>query len=143
MGIHGFWERGRLCIFDIRVTDTDARSYRHKDPMKVLEAQEQEKKDKYLKTCHELHKDFTPMVYSVDGMAGREARMAEKRLASYLANKWHRPYSQMVPFVRLRIRMSIARSNSLLLRGSRDREPARPFIQCGSALHERQTVEGW
>ena len=143
VGIHGFWERGRLCIFDIRVTDTDARSYRHKDPMKVLEAQEQEKKDKYLSTCHELHKDFTPMVYSVDGMAGREARMAEKRLASYLANKWHRPYSQMVPFVRLRIRMSIARSNSLLLRGSRDREPARPFIQCGSALHERQTVEGW
>ena len=83
MGIHGFWERGRRCIFDIRVTDTDARSYHHKNPMKVLEAHEQEKKDNYLKTCPELHKDFTSMVYSIDGMAGRKARMAEKRLASY------------------------------------------------------------
>jgi hypothetical protein len=110
-------------------------------PEKVLADQEQEKKNKYLATCHELRKDFTPLVYSVDGMAGREAKMMEKRLASYLANKWHRPYPQMVPYVRLRIRMALARSMSLLIRGSRDREPARGFVQSGSALHVRQTWE--
>ena len=32
------------------------------------------------------------MVYYVDGMVGREARMVEKRLPSYLENKWHCPY---------------------------------------------------
>ena len=67
--------------------------------------------------------------------------MAEKRLASYLAAKWQRPYHQMVPYVRLRIRLSLARSMSLLIRGSRDREPARGFVQSGSALNVRQTWE--
>jgi len=72
-----FWQRGRDCIFDVRITDTEAHSHRNKDPAKVLELQEKEKKDKYLQTGHELRKDFTPLVYSVDGMAGKEARCVE------------------------------------------------------------------
>ena len=142
-GVHGFWQPGRLCIFDIRITDTDARSHRHKLPGKVLEDQEKEKKDKYLARCLELRKDFTPLLYSVDGMAGREARMAEKRLASALAKKWQRPYSQIVCYVRQRMRIAIARSNSLLLRGTRDREPTRPFVTTGVALSGRQTLQEW
>ena len=27
VGVHGFWQDGRMCIFDVRITDTDARSY--------------------------------------------------------------------------------------------------------------------
>ena len=139
VGVHGFWQNGRPCLFDIRVTDTDARSYRHKEPAQVLADQEQEKKDKYLATCHELRKDFTPLVYSVDGMAGREAKAAERRCASMLAKKWHLQYSQMVHFVRVRMALAVARSNSLLIRGSRAREPNRPFIQSRTALYEPQT----
>ena len=116
------------------MTDTDTHSYRHKEPMKVLADQEKEKKDRYTKCCHELHKDFTSMVYSVNDMARREANMAEKWLASYLAEKWHRPYSQMVPSVRLRIRLSIARTNILLIHGSFYYDAAHPFIQSGSRL---------
>ena len=51
---------------------------RNKDLDKVLAKHEKEKKDKYLRKFHEERKDFTPMVYSVDGIAGREARHAEK-----------------------------------------------------------------
>ena len=80
----------------MRITDTDARSYRKKGFAKVLEQHEKEKKDKYLQNCLEMRKDFTPMVYSVDGIAGREARNAEKRLATHLAGKWNHQYSQMV-----------------------------------------------
>jgi hypothetical protein len=40
---------------------------------KVLEQHEKEKKDKYLQNCLEMRKNFMPMVYSVDGIAGREA----------------------------------------------------------------------
>ena len=76
----------------MRITDTDAKSYRKKEPMKVLEQHEKEKKDKYLQNCLEMWKDFTPMVYSVDGIAGREARNAEKRLATQLAGKWNHEY---------------------------------------------------
>ena len=52
---HGFWKRGRTCIFDMRITDTDAKSYRKKDFGKVLLQHEKEKKDKYLQTCLEFH----------------------------------------------------------------------------------------
>ncbi|KAL7534427.1 hypothetical protein ACHAXR_005870 [Thalassiosira sp. AJA248-18] len=58
------------------------------------------KKDKYLRACHEMRKrkDFTPLVYSVDGIAGREAKNAERRIATILLDKWQRPYSGMVQY---------------------------------------------
>jgi len=143
VSVHGFWRFQRLAVFDARITDTDARSYRNKDPLKVLEAQEKEKKDKYLRPCHERRKDFTPLVYSVDGMAGREAKGAEKRLASILANKWNKSYSQLVQYVRVRMAISVVRANSLLIRGSRNREPIRPLINSGSAMHGLQTWRDW
>ena len=132
---HGFWTRGRDTVFDIRITDCDAPSYRGRPWRKVLEAQEKEKKRKYLGTCRELRKDFTPLVYSVDGIPGREARAAERRLAAQLADKWSRPYSQMVHYVRCRMSIAVVRSNTLLLRGSRDRKEPRPFVRCGAAMH--------
>ena len=80
------------------------------------------------------------MVYSVDGIAGREARNAEKRLATYLAGKWKRGYSQMVYYVRVRMAIAVVRANSLLIRGSRDRQrPRRPLIPDGAALGDWQT----
>ena len=74
----GFWQRGRDTIFDKRITDTDAQSHQNIDPIKVLELQEKEKKAKYLAHLHEQRKDFTPMVYSLDGIAGKETKRAEK-----------------------------------------------------------------
>ncbi|EJK66440.1 hypothetical protein THAOC_12644 [Thalassiosira oceanica] len=78
---------------------------------KVLEKAAKRKKDKYLEACRERRRDFIPMAYSVDGLAGKEARAAEKRLASLLASKWDRPYSEMACFVKTRMSLSI--SNSL------------------------------
>ena len=50
-GIHGFWQWQRTAIFDVRITDTDARSARGRDYTKVLAAHEKEKKTKYLESC--------------------------------------------------------------------------------------------
>jgi hypothetical protein len=100
--------------------DTDARSYRKKEFAKVPEQHEKEKKDKYLQNCLEMWKDFTPMVYSVDGIAGCKARNAEKKLATHLAGKWNREYSQMVYYVRVSTAIAVVRANSLLIRGSHD-----------------------
>ena len=47
------------------------------------------------------------MVYSVDGIARREARSAEKRLASALAEKWKREYSEMVYYVRVWMALAV------------------------------------
>jgi hypothetical protein len=66
-------------IFDVRITDTESRLARGPhDFTKVLVAQKKEKKDKYLSSCLQMWKDFTPLVYSVDGIAGHKARNAEQ-----------------------------------------------------------------
>ena len=69
--------------------------------------------------CEERRRDFTPLVYSVDGLACKEARSAERRLGALLASKWDRKYSDVVNFVRTRMSLAIVRSNTLLLRGER------------------------
>ncbi len=76
--------------------DTQSYSYQNKDYQKVLAQQEKEKKNQYLCPCLEMRKDFTPLVYSVDGIAGGEAKNVEKCLAYHLLEKWHKPLPQMV-----------------------------------------------
>ena len=106
-GVHGFWQRQRTAIFDVCITDTDARSARGRDYTKVLAVHEKEKKTKYLQSCLQMRKDFTPLVYSVDGIAGCEAHNAERKLASHLAAKWGRKYSEMVYYVRVRMALRL------------------------------------
>ena len=44
--IRSFWDRATDLIVDVRVTDTDAKSYKSRAPAKVLESQQREKKKK-------------------------------------------------------------------------------------------------
>ena len=74
---HSFWSRGRGTIFDIRICDTDSMSYGTTSSTKILERYAKEKKDKYEAACLERRRDFTPLVYSVDGMASKDARTAK------------------------------------------------------------------
>jgi hypothetical protein len=125
------------------VTDTECRSSRSREPAKLLKQAEEEKKSKHLEACQERRRHFTPLVYSVDGMAGSETKAAEKRLAALLACKWKRDYSEMVGYVRARMAMSIVRSNTLLLRGTRERrKTVRAFIEDGAAMRAWQTWNG-
>ncbi len=93
--------------------------------------------DKYLQTCLEMQKEFTPMVYLVDEIAGRKARDAKKRLATHLASKCR--YSQMVYYVRDQMSIAVACTNSHLIRGSRDgQQPRCPLIPDKAALRDWQ-----
>ena len=49
--VRSFWARNTDCIFDVCVTDNDAKSYCSNNPAKVLAMQEYEKKAKYLQAC--------------------------------------------------------------------------------------------
>ena len=117
--VRGFWARGTDCIIDVRVTNTDALSQRHKDPEKILAQHEREKKRKYLEPCLKQRRHFTPFVVSTDGLLGREATFFTRRLSSILAEKWHQPYSVVCGFVKTRLSIAIARATHLCLRGSR------------------------
>ena len=129
VGAHGFWTRGTTAIFDVRVTDTDAPSNRSLDPVKVLRRQETEKKSKYGERCNQTQQHFTPLVFSVDGLEGGEARAARKRLASRLAAKWKRQYSVLCGFVRARLAFALVRATSRCLRGTRD-----PYLRQAPSL---------
>jgi hypothetical protein len=87
--IRGFWARGTDAIIDVHVTDMDAKSYRSKDPHKVLAPHEKEKKQKYLASCTAQRKHFfTSFDVSTDGLLGHEATELLKRLSLRLADKW-------------------------------------------------------
>lgn len=120
VGCHGFWKKATTTIFDVRITDTDAPAYRGQDPAMVLLGHEKRKKDKYNDACLARRRTFTPLVFSVDGMRGPEATAASKRLASLLATKWKRTYSDVCGFVRSRLSIALVRTTSLCLRGARD-----------------------
>ncbi|EJK48537.1 hypothetical protein THAOC_32655 [Thalassiosira oceanica] len=109
-------------ILDFVITDTDAPSYGHqpskKPSTKDLEKAVKRKKEKCLEACREHRQDFIPMAYSLDGLAGKEVRAAEKRLTSLLVSKWDRPYSEMTCLlVMTRMSLSIVQSISMLLCG--------------------------
>ena len=104
----------------------------------VLAKAAKRKKDKYLEACRERRREFIPMAYSVDGLAGKEARAAEKRLASLLASKWDRPC-----FVKTRMSLSIVRSISMLLRGCRSSTWKSRAPDDGVAARASVTSQRW
>ena len=117
--IRGLWVNGQDAIIDVRVTDTDQPSAAMRDPAKVLQSQEKEKKRKYLKACQQQRRAFSPFVTSVDGLLGLEARNVLKQLARRLAVKWQKPYSQVCGIVRSRISIACVRASHQCIRGTR------------------------
>ena len=93
MLVHGLCETSSGCVLDIYISDTEAKSYADKTSKRVLEDHAKRKKAKYLQSCLDRRRSFAPLVYSVDGMACKEARAIKKRIASLLADRWNRPYS--------------------------------------------------
>ena len=71
--IRGVWQPQVDVLFDVRVTDVDAPSYRNRSPQAELCSAEAEKKRKYMEACLARHASFTPLCFSIDGMFGTEA----------------------------------------------------------------------
>ncbi len=137
-GVIGFWQRHRTTIFDAQIVNTDSPSYSSKEPQHILDQSESNKKIKYEDACHQRRRDFTPLIYSVDGLPSKGTTLAEKRLAQLLQNKLQIPYSQAIFLVHSRMSIALIRCNSILLRTSRDRSnnphPRRPIIPDGAAI---------
>ena len=60
--IQYIWTQGTDSIHNMSVVNTDAISYESKTPEKCLETAEHKKKKKYLNTCLNKHRHFTPFV---------------------------------------------------------------------------------
>eukprot|EP00957_Ditylum_brightwellii_P107093 8171146-Ditylum_brightwellii.AAC.1 len=98
--IHHLWKHQVDAVIDVRITDTDAKSYILHPLETVLAAQEKGKKGKYLNSCLEQNHHFSPFVVSVDGMLGKQAAMATN-------------------YVKTMMSLSIMRATKCCLQGSR------------------------
>ena len=67
---------------------------------KSLATSEKEKKHKYLQTCLERIRSFTPMVNSADGIPGTENVVAQQHIASLLSDNMKQEDLDMCGFVR-------------------------------------------
>ena len=87
VAVHRLWGKGKTCILDIRITDTDTKLYDGYLLEKVLEKATKLKTDKYEAPYIERHRTFAPLVQSVDRMACKEAKAFEKCVALLMATK--------------------------------------------------------
>ncbi|KAL7474808.1 hypothetical protein ACHAW6_000764, partial [Cyclotella cf. meneghiniana] len=104
---YGFWNCGRVNVVDVHICDTNSRSYSNTSLSTILERHAKEKKDKYKTACLKYHRDFTPLVYSVNGMASKDAQTAKQCIAWLLVKKWSRTYSDMASFTHTRMSLAI------------------------------------
>ena len=134
IAIRGVWQRQATALFDVRVIDTDAKSYLHRPPQSIIVTAEREKKRKYSTACAAKHVSFTPLCFSVDGLMGAEAKSFLDRLGDFLATKWERLYSIVVLWLRVKLSMALLRATNVCLRGTRCK--LRPMhIDDGASLH--------
>ena len=123
LAVRGVWQPQCDALFDIRVVDTDAPSYRSRAPQDILRTAELDKKRKYLQACQDRRASFTPICVSVDGLLGKETDFLIRRLCDFLCVKWERPFSLVMNWIRTRLSFAILRATLLCVRGSRTTVP--------------------
>ena len=119
LGVRGVWELQAMALFDIRVVDTDARSYPSHSPSAVLASAEAEKKRKYCDACTQRRATFTTLCFSVDGLVGGEAACFLKHLGRSLSSTWKRHYGEVIRWFRVQYAFALVRATNVCVRGSR------------------------
>ena len=110
---------GTNAVVDVRMTDVDAALYDNMTTEKYLAKHEQAKKKKYLQACLAQRMHFTPLVFSIDGVMGRETEAFIKRLGKHLALKWDRPFPRVINYLLTRLSIACVRVTHFTMRGYR------------------------
>ena len=116
--IRDLWANGTDSVHNMRVVNTDAKSYWEKSPERFLEEAESGKKKMYLEACLQQRQHFSLFVTSVDGLLGVEATATLKRIASRLTSKRKQHYSKTCGYVKSRIAITLVRATHRCIRGS-------------------------
>lgn len=116
-----FWGRDQQrAFFDVRVFNPFAPSYRNTSLAQCYRKNELEKRRAYDERIREIeHGSFSPLVFSAAGGMGETAKVVYKRIASLIADKYNKPYSKTINWLRCRLSFSLLRSAVMCLRGSR------------------------
>ena len=113
-----FWGNDRQrAFFDVRVFNPHAPSYQTTPLAQCYRKNEQEKKRAYDQRIE--HGSFSPLVFSTTGGMGTTATVVYKRLAAMMAEKYEKPYGQIIQLIRCKLNFSLLRSAIMCIRGSR------------------------
>ena len=119
----GLWGPLEKTFIDVRVMHPNSASYMSRTPSQLYAQHEKEKKSKYLERVVQVEKaSFTPLIFSTFGGMGNEATKHFKRIAELLSRKRNEEYSDVINYIRTRIRFTILRSTLIAIRGVRGRK---------------------
>ena len=86
----------------------------------MYHSHEQQKKREYnLRVINVEKGTFTPLVFSTTGGMGQEASSFIKRLSEKTARKTNQRYSEVMSFMRRRLRFAVLKTCLIALRGHR------------------------
>jgi hypothetical protein len=120
------WTLLARAFLDIRVFHPQAQTNCVKSIPAMYSAYEQEKKRKYNSRVINVEKaTFTPVVFSTSGGMGQEATKLFIRVAQKTSFKTDQRYSNIISFIRRRLRFELLRTCLIALRGYRGKKPER------------------
>ena len=116
----GFWRDGQNAFFDVKVTNAESDSLRHKTVKSVIQSSEKAKKTAYNTRVIEVEQGtFTPIILTVKGVLGPEGSRYNKTLANKIAEKTGERYDDVTRVIRVKTSFLVLRVALLCLRGSR------------------------
>ena len=116
-----FWDcHGQSAFFDVRVFNPLAQTHVSQPLATCYRKHEREKRRIYEQRVRDVeHGCFSPLVFNTSGGMGPTATTVYKRIASLISEKYDRPYSNTIRWIRCRLNFSLLRSTIMCLRGSR------------------------
>jgi hypothetical protein len=117
--VRGFWVPQRMAVFDTRIFNANASSYKSISLEAAFNLHRNQKKQLYSAHVENLRGSFTPVIATCEGILDREADAYVRRLALHISKRWDKGFSQTMFWVRARIQICILRSVSNCFRGSR------------------------
>ena len=116
----GVWSSMERTFLDIRVMHPNSPSYMDLTPNQLYLQHESKKKRTYNDRILQVEKgSFTPLVFSTTGGMGPECTKYHKRIAELLSAKRGENYSDVMNFIRTRIRFALLRCTLVAIRGER------------------------
>ena len=89
----------------------------------IYNDQEREKKRKYNERVIEVEKaTFVPLIFTTTGGMGPECQRFNKRLAHLIADKRNEEYSDVISYIRKKLRFALLKATLIALRGFRGKK---------------------
>ena len=118
----GIYSRNDMTFFDVRVTNPNCPTNRSFTLPEVYANHENQKMRAYNDRVLQVERGtFVPLVFTTSGGMSPQCHAAHKRIGELIADKRREKFSDVIRYIRTRLRFSVLRSTLVALRGFRGR----------------------